>query len=159
MHDKLVTQFAGESAPDVIHDEAADIAGFGRQGYLADLTDLLETTAANFGGEGAQFHQTIQDFSRLSETLDDNKEELFGSLRQVGRFVHALAENDSAVRRFNASLAGVSTVLEGERDDLALADVQADLLERADPAVGHRQPGDVQQSRRLRGRAAHSSPR
>lgn len=41
VHDKLVTQFAGNSAPDVIHDEAADIAGFSRQGYLADLTALL----------------------------------------------------------------------------------------------------------------------
>ena len=41
VHDKLVTQFAGNSAPDVIHDEAADIAGFTRQGYLADLAPLL----------------------------------------------------------------------------------------------------------------------
>ncbi len=41
VHDKLVTQFAGNSAPDVIHDEAADIAGFTRQGYLADLGPLL----------------------------------------------------------------------------------------------------------------------
>ena len=37
VHDKLVTQFAGNSAPDIIHDESADIAGFSRQGYLADL--------------------------------------------------------------------------------------------------------------------------
>jgi ABC-type glycerol-3-phosphate transport system substrate-binding protein len=41
VHDKLVTQFAGNSAPDVIHDEAADIAGFSRQGYLADLGPLI----------------------------------------------------------------------------------------------------------------------
>ncbi len=44
------------------------------------LTDLLESTAANFGGQGAKFRQTLADFSTLSETLDDNKEELFGSL-------------------------------------------------------------------------------
>jgi ABC-type glycerol-3-phosphate transport system substrate-binding protein len=37
VHDKLVTQFAGNQAPDIIHDEAADIAGFSQQGYLADL--------------------------------------------------------------------------------------------------------------------------
>jgi ABC-type glycerol-3-phosphate transport system substrate-binding protein len=41
VHDKLVTQFAGNSAPDIIHDEAADIAGFSQQGYLADLGPLL----------------------------------------------------------------------------------------------------------------------
>ncbi|NNG34219.1 sugar ABC transporter substrate-binding protein [Nakamurella sp. DB0629] len=41
VHDKLVTQFAGKQAPDIIHDEAADIAGFSRQGNLADLSSLI----------------------------------------------------------------------------------------------------------------------
>ena len=41
VHDKLVTQFAGGSAPDIIHDEAADISGFVDQGYLADMTKLI----------------------------------------------------------------------------------------------------------------------
>lgn len=41
VHDKLVTQFAGDQAPDVIHDEAADIAGFSQQGYLADLGSMI----------------------------------------------------------------------------------------------------------------------
>jgi ABC-type glycerol-3-phosphate transport system substrate-binding protein len=41
VHDKLVTQFGGGSAPDVIHDESADIAGFAEQGYLADLSGEL----------------------------------------------------------------------------------------------------------------------
>jgi multiple sugar transport system substrate-binding protein len=41
MHDKLVTQFASDSAPDIIHDEAADIAGFVDQGYLADMSNLI----------------------------------------------------------------------------------------------------------------------
>lgn len=41
VHDKLVTQFAGNSAPDIIHDEAADISGFVDQGYLADMSKLI----------------------------------------------------------------------------------------------------------------------
>jgi ABC-type glycerol-3-phosphate transport system substrate-binding protein len=41
VHDKLVTQFAGGAAPDIIHDEAADIAGFVSQGYLADMSKLI----------------------------------------------------------------------------------------------------------------------
>jgi multiple sugar transport system substrate-binding protein len=41
VHDKLVTQFAGDSAPDIIHDESADIAGFVNQGYLADMSKLI----------------------------------------------------------------------------------------------------------------------
>ncbi|WP_219416888.1 ABC transporter substrate-binding protein [Pseudonocardia nigra] len=48
VHDQLVTQFQGGTAPDVIHDESADITGFARQGYLADLGPHLagETRSA-----------------------------------------------------------------------------------------------------------------
>jgi phospholipid/cholesterol/gamma-HCH transport system substrate-binding protein len=83
------------------------------------LTDLLETTAANFGGQGAKFHQTIEDFSELTGTLDDSKEELFGSAEALEGFLKTLAQNDGTVRRFNQSLASVSEMLAGERDELA----------------------------------------
>jgi virulence factor Mce-like protein len=82
------------------------------------LTDLLEVTAENFGGQGARFNQTISDFSELSATLDDNKEELFSSLTEVQGFVNTLAENDQTVRQFNSSLASVSDLLAGEREEL-----------------------------------------
>jgi virulence factor Mce-like protein len=85
------------------------------------LTDLLETTAQNFGGEGAQFHQTIQHFSKLSQTLDDNKEALFGSARELEGFINTLATNDSTVRQFNQSLSDVSDLLSGEKEELAAA--------------------------------------
>jgi phospholipid/cholesterol/gamma-HCH transport system substrate-binding protein len=83
------------------------------------LSDLLETTAENFGGQGATFHQTIQDFSKLSQTLDDNKDELFGSARELEGFIGTLARNDKTVRSFNTSLAQVSTMLSGERQELS----------------------------------------
>ena len=41
MHDKLLTTFVGNTASDIVHDEAADIAGFTQQGYLANLTPLI----------------------------------------------------------------------------------------------------------------------
>ena len=41
VHDQLVTQFQGGTAPDIIHDESADITGFSNQGYLADLSQYL----------------------------------------------------------------------------------------------------------------------
>lgn len=83
------------------------------------LSDLLETTAENFGGQGAKFHQTIKDFGKLSGTLDDNKEELFGSARELQGFISTLAQNDSTVKRFNQSLADVSAMLSGERSELS----------------------------------------
>ncbi|WP_432476508.1 MCE family protein [Nocardioides sp. GXQ0305] len=83
------------------------------------LSDLLEVTADNFGGEGEQFNQTIRDFADFSQTLSDNREELFGSARALQGFISTLAENDRTVRRFNRSIADVSTVLEGEKEELA----------------------------------------
>jgi len=41
VHDKLVTEFSANKAPDIIHDEAADIAGFVNQGYLADMSGMI----------------------------------------------------------------------------------------------------------------------
>jgi len=41
VHNQLVTQFMAGSAPDVIHDESADVLGFAGQGYIADLTPYL----------------------------------------------------------------------------------------------------------------------
>ena len=72
------------------------------------LSDLLETTAENFGGQGEQFHQTIQDFSKFTQTLDRNKEELFGSAAALEGFISTLAENDQTVRQFNQSLGDVA---------------------------------------------------
>ncbi len=38
VYDKLITQFNGGAAPDIIHFEAASIVPFAKDGYLADLT-------------------------------------------------------------------------------------------------------------------------
>ncbi|MFP7696734.1 ABC transporter substrate-binding protein [Trueperella sp. LYQ143] len=42
IYDKLITQFNSGSAPDIIHYEAASIIPFARDGYLADLSGLLD---------------------------------------------------------------------------------------------------------------------
>ena len=84
------------------------------------LTDLLETTAANFGGQGAKFHQTIQDFSQLTGTLDDNKEELFGSAAGArGLRAHAGAATTRPCARSTSRWRRSPTMLAGERGELA----------------------------------------
>ena len=45
VHDKLLTNFVGGTAADIIHDEAADIAGFTQQGYLGE-PDAADPQAA-----------------------------------------------------------------------------------------------------------------
>ncbi len=82
------------------------------------LSKLIDGTAKQLDGQGAQLNTTIHNFGKLSTTLSNNKEELFGSLREVNDFVTLLKTNDATVRTFNDSTAKVSTVLAGERKDL-----------------------------------------
>ena len=51
------------------------------------LTRLLTSTARNFGGQGAQFNETIHNLSRFTSTLDNNKDALFDTAREIERFV------------------------------------------------------------------------
>jgi virulence factor Mce-like protein len=88
----------------------------GREGALSRL---LRTTAENFEGEGEQFNQTIHDLGTLTGTLDNNREELFGAAARLQDFMGTLAENDQTVRDFNQSMASVSEMLAGEREELA----------------------------------------
>ncbi len=85
------------------------------------LTQLLDSTAENFAGQGQQFNETLTNLGKFTATLDNNKEELFGTAREIERFVKALADNDQTVRQFNDSLASAADLLKDERDDLAAA--------------------------------------
>ena len=83
------------------------------------LTRLLDSTAKNFGGQGVQFNATLKNLSKLTKTLANNKDELFGTINEVETFTKALADNDDTVRKFNDSLASGAGLLADERDDLA----------------------------------------
>lgn len=83
------------------------------------LTRLLDSTARNFGGQGVQFNQTLQNLSKLTKTLADNKDELFGTVTEIENFTSTLAKNDDTVRKFNDSLAAGAQLLADEREELA----------------------------------------
>jgi phospholipid/cholesterol/gamma-HCH transport system substrate-binding protein len=107
---------------DQIYQSLDDLSvALGPEGANQDgsLSTLIDGAADQFRGQGDQLNETLENFGKLSTTLSNNKDELFGSLREVEEFVSLLKTNDTAVRAFNDSTAEVSTVLEGERDDLA----------------------------------------
>lgn len=107
---------------DQVYDSLDQLAtALGPEGANKDgsLDRLLSSSADAFDGQGKKFHRMLRDLSKLTGTLDQNKDELFGSMGQLERFVKALADNDAAVREFNASLSEVSGMLKGERNDLA----------------------------------------
>jgi phospholipid/cholesterol/gamma-HCH transport system substrate-binding protein len=85
------------------------------------LSNLVATGAANLKGNGQNLATTLDGLARTLGTLADGKDDLFGSVADLQRFVTALAESDQQVRLFNQQLATTSEQLAGESDDLAAA--------------------------------------
>lgn len=108
-----ISQFSAALGPN-----GANAPGSSGQGAL---TRLLDSTARNFGGQGVNFNTTIQNFGKLSQTLNDNKDVLFGTQAAVEKFVNALSVNDSTVRQFTQSLTEGANLLASDRKDLAAA--------------------------------------
>jgi multiple sugar transport system substrate-binding protein len=69
VHDQLVTQLQTGKAPDIIHDESADISGFARQGYLADLSPYLSDEVESAVPEGVWDAVTVDDQVIAAPTL------------------------------------------------------------------------------------------
>lgn len=106
---------------DTIYQSLDDLSvALGPEGANKDgaLSRLIDDSAGQLDGQGAQLNTTIRNFGKLSTTLSNNKDELFGSVREINEFVELLNANDTTVRAFNDSTARVSTVLAGERQDL-----------------------------------------
>lgn len=61
IYDKLITQFTGGTAPDIVHFEAASIVPFAEDGYLADLGDLIDPELKDDISEGIWESVTVED--------------------------------------------------------------------------------------------------
>jgi virulence factor Mce-like protein len=83
------------------------------------LSNLLNTAADNFSGNGQALHDTITKLSQAADTLSGNKNDLFVTITNLGQFSTTLANSDGQVRQFEQQLADVSGFLAGERANLA----------------------------------------
>ena len=61
IYDKLIAQFNGGAAPDIIHYEAASIVPFARDGYLADLSEHMSQERRSDIPEGILDSVTVDD--------------------------------------------------------------------------------------------------
>ena len=92
--------------------------GANREGAL---TDFVEVGAENLAGNGEALGQSIENLSAAARTLDQSRDDLYGTIENLQIFVSALAANDEQVRQFNAQLADLSGFLAGERQNLGEA--------------------------------------
>lgn len=95
----------------------------GPQGANKDgaLSDLLSVGARNLDGNGELLNATLKDFSTLVSTVNESRDDLFGTVANLQDFTTTIANSDGTVRAFNRDLAQVAEQLEGEREDLARA--------------------------------------
>ena len=85
------------------------------------LSRLINVSAKNLKGNGAEFNGAFKEFSAAISTLAGSRTDLFATVRQLQRFTTTLARNDGAVRTLNGNLAKVGDQLAGERQDLGAA--------------------------------------
>jgi phospholipid/cholesterol/gamma-HCH transport system substrate-binding protein len=90
--------------------------GVNKDGSLSRVVSVL---ADNLRGQGLRVNDTLSNVADLTGTLSDNRDVLFGTVRNLQGFTTALATNDSTVRSFTELLARVSDQLDAEREELA----------------------------------------
>ncbi len=85
------------------------------------LSDLLDTSAKNLGGNGKALNQALTNFSAATGTLSTNRANLFASISNLSQFTTMLQRNDTAVAGLNQRLAAVSQTLSDDRQTFAAA--------------------------------------
>jgi phospholipid/cholesterol/gamma-HCH transport system substrate-binding protein len=91
----------------------------GKQGGA--LSTLLNVAAANLKGNGSAIGTSITKLSQAAQTLANQREDLFGTVRNLQKFTSALHASDGQIRLFNQQLAQVASDLAAERTDLGAA--------------------------------------
>lgn len=85
------------------------------------LSDLIATGARNLEGNGALLNQTLEDLSLAVGTLSNQRDDLFGTIRNLQDFTTTVATSDRTIRNFNSDLADVASQLDDQKADLASA--------------------------------------
>lgn len=101
--------------------ELSDALGPNGVNKTGALDELISAGANALRGQGKLANETITNLSAAAEVFGDNSGALFSSVRQLSELTEVLAANDRFVNEFMADLAGVSTQLAGERDELQAA--------------------------------------
>jgi phospholipid/cholesterol/gamma-HCH transport system substrate-binding protein len=108
---------------DIFGDIDTLMKALGPEGANKDgsFSRLIDVSAQNLNGNGAQLNATLREFSKAIGTLSEGRNDLFGTVSSLQQFTTALANDDAGVRRVNQDLAAVSVQLAGERQELGAA--------------------------------------
>lgn len=84
-----------------------------------ELSDLLDTAAANLDGNGEKLNVTIERLGKLAGTLSDSRGDFFATVDNLNEFTATLAQSDGQIRNFYGKIADVTGFLADEREQTA----------------------------------------
>jgi phospholipid/cholesterol/gamma-HCH transport system substrate-binding protein len=86
-----------------------------------DVTTIVSTGAAAFGGRGEELNELLADLSTVVVDLDSQREQIATTIDGFGRLTRDLAANDERVAGLVDDLAGASVTLAANRDRMIAA--------------------------------------
>jgi virulence factor Mce-like protein len=89
--------------------------GADRDGALSDLVDAAGDALA---GNGSTLRQTLADVADALDTVGESRGDIVATVEQLQTFVSALAGSDGAIRDLERNLAGVTTDLASQHQQL-----------------------------------------
>ncbi|MFI9406142.1 MCE family protein [Nocardia sp. NPDC052316] len=91
---------------------------------------FVNTAADNMDGNGQKLRDTLRELSATLNTLSDGRTDLFGTIRNLQKFVDVLSASNEQIVQFGGRLASVSSVLAGTSAELGAG------LDNLDTALG-----------------------
>ncbi len=90
-------------------------------GGVSTLGALVDTTADNLRGQGANIRDTVEKLSQAFSALGDHSTDIFSTVKNLSILVSALQDSTDLMRQLNQNLADVTGLLANDPDEVANA--------------------------------------
>jgi phospholipid/cholesterol/gamma-HCH transport system substrate-binding protein len=90
-------------------------------GEVSPLGSVINTTADNLRGEGANIRDTVIKLSQAVTALGDHSTDIFSTVKNLATLVSALQDSTDVMRQLNQNLATVTGLLANDPDEVANA--------------------------------------
>lgn len=90
-------------------------------GGVSTLGALVNTTADNLRGQGANIRNTVIKLSQAFSALGDHSTDIFGTIKNLSILVSALQDSTDLMRQLNQNLADVTGLLADDPGEVAAA--------------------------------------
>ena len=90
-------------------------------GGVSTLGSLVNTTADNLRGQGANIRETLIKASQAFSSLGDHSTDIFSTVKNLSLLVDALQDSTTAMRQLNQNLADVTGLLADDPGEVAAA--------------------------------------